>query len=153
MSLQLCSYMYFVLFLLVFFAPSSTNIDSLQVVSLMAPNKLEFTHVGVQSLSARLVIGSDDEHDPEYVPTGTATTARAAHATRSMPKKVESGVVTASLSDEERTLTGTPSGTATQEELLSGSLGVLWPEEASRSQKSLHPQRLQSLPRLMRLTV
>ena len=142
--------------MLVLFAPSSTNIDSLHVLSLMAQKQDRVYSRGRSKSvvpSTRLVIGSDDEHDPEYVPTGTATTARAAHATRSMPKKVESGVVTASLSDEERTLTGTPSGTATQEELLSGSLGVLWPEEASRSQKSLHPQRLQSLPRLMRLTV
>ena len=42
-----------------------------------------------------------------------------------------SGVVTASQSDEERTLTGTPSGSATNEEGASGSLGVSWSEEAS----------------------
>ena len=44
-----------------------------------------------------------------------------------------SGVVTASQSDEERTLTGTPSGSATNEERASGSLGVSWSEEASGS--------------------
>ena len=54
MSLQLCSYVYFISFLLVLFAPSSTNNDSLQVLSLMAPKKIEFMHVGVQSLSPRL---------------------------------------------------------------------------------------------------
>ena len=44
-----------------------------------------------------------------------------------------SGVVTASQSDEERTLIGTPSRSATNEEGVSGSLGVSWSEEASRS--------------------
>ena len=44
-----------------------------------------------------------------------------------------SGVVTASQFDEERTLTGTPSGSATNEEGASGSLGVSWSEEASGS--------------------
>ena len=83
--------------------------------------------------SARMVIGSDDERDPEYVPPGTSTPSRASRATRATPKKVASGVVTASQSDEERTLTGTPSGSATNEEGASGSIGVPWSEEASGS--------------------
>ena len=41
--------------------------------------------------------------------------------------------MTASQSDEERTLTGTPSGSATNEEGASGSLGVSLSEEASGS--------------------
>ena len=45
---------------------------------------------------------------------------------------MESGVVTASQSDEERTLTGAPARSATHEEGASGSLEVLWSEEASR---------------------
>ena len=49
--------------------------------------------------SVRLVIGSDDEHDPEYVPPGTATPARAARAPKATPKKVVSGIVTAFQSD------------------------------------------------------
>ena len=80
-----------------------------------------------------MIIGSDDERDPEYVPPGTSTLSRAARAPRATPKKVASGVVTASQSDEERTLTGTPSGSATNEEGASGSLGVSWSEEASGS--------------------
>ena len=44
-----------------------------------------------------------------------------------------SGVVATSQSDEERTLTGTPSGSATNEKGASGSLGVSWSEEASGS--------------------
>ena len=44
-----------------------------------------------------------------------------------------SGVVTASQSDEELTLTGTPSRSATNEEGVSGSLGVSWSVEASGS--------------------
>ena len=83
--------------------------------------------------SARLVIGSNDEHDPEYVAPGTATLERAARATRSTLKKVAFGVVTTAQSDEERTVTGIPSGSATQVEGVSGSLGVFLSEEASRS--------------------
>ena len=71
-----------------------------------------------------MIIGSDDERDPEYVPPGTSTPSRAARAPRATPKKVASGVVNASQSDEERTLTGTLSGSATNEEEASGSLGV-----------------------------
>ena len=80
-----------------------------------------------------MVIGSDDEHDSEYVPLGTSTPSRAARAPRATPKKVGSGVVTSSQSNEERTLTGTPYGSATNEEGASGSLGVSWLEEASGS--------------------
>ena len=76
-----------------------------------------------------MVIISDYERDPEYVPPGTSTP----RATRATPKKVASSVVTVSLSDEERTLTGTPSGSATNEEGESVSLGVSWSEEASES--------------------
>ena len=83
--------------------------------------------------SARLIIGSDDERDPEYVPPGTSAPSCAARAPRATPKTVASGVVTASQSDEERTLTGTPSGSATNEEGASGSLGASWSEEASGS--------------------
>ena len=46
--------------------------------------------------SACPVIGSDDERDPEYVPPGTSTPSQAARAARATPKKVASGVVTAS---------------------------------------------------------
>ena len=80
-----------------------------------------------------MVIGSDDERDPEYVPSGTSTPSRDSRAPRATPKKVVSGVVTALQSDEERTLTGTPSGSATNEEGASFSLGVSWSEEASGS--------------------
>ena len=83
--------------------------------------------------SARMVIGSDDKRDPEYVPPGTSTPSCAARAPRATPKKVSSGVVTASQSDEERTLTGTPSRSATNEKGASGSFGVSWSEEATGS--------------------
>ena len=63
-----------------------------------------------------MVIGSDDECDPEYVPPGTSAPSLAARAPRATPKKVASSVVIASQSDEERTLTGTPSRSATNEE-------------------------------------
>ena len=82
-----------------------------------------------------MVIGSDDERDPEYVPPGTSTPSRAARAARFTPKKVASGVVTASQFDEERTLTGTPSWSATNEEGASVSLGVSWLEEDFGSAK------------------
>ena len=72
-------------------------------------------------------------HDLEYVPPGTATPSQAARATRDTPKKLAFGIVTASQSDEERTLTGITSGSTTHEEGASGSLEVLWLEEASGS--------------------
>ena len=78
--------------------------------------------------SARLIIRSNDEQDPEYMPPGTSAPSRATRAPRATPKTVASGVVTASQSDEERTLTGAPN-----KEGAFGSLGVLWSKEASGS--------------------
>ena len=108
----------------VLFSTTRTNSDPLQVLSTMAP-KQDRTYARGRSKSvapsACLIIGSDDERDPEYVPPGTSAPSRAARAPRATPKTVASGVVTASQSDEERTLTGTPSGSATNEEEASGS--------------------------------
>ena len=102
----------------ILFDITRTNSDPLQVRSTMAP-KQDRAYARGRSKSvapsARLIIGSDDERDPEYVPPGTSTPSRAAHAPRATPKKVASGVVTASEFDEERTLTGKPSGSATNE--------------------------------------
>ena len=47
-----------------------------------------------------MVIGSDDECDPDYVPPGTLTPTRATRTTRSTTTKVEPGRVTASQSEE-----------------------------------------------------
>ena len=121
---------------IVLFATTHTNIDPLQVLYTMAPKQDRAYERGRSksvSPSARLIIWSDDERDPEYVPSGTSAPSRAARAPRATPKMVASGVVTASQSDEERTLTGTPSGSATNEVGASGSLGVSWSEEASGS--------------------
>ena len=82
-SLQPSSYIYFVSFLLVLFDPSRTNIDSLQVLCLMAPKHDRVYAHGRSKFvapSARLVIDSDDERDPEYVLPSTATPSRAARA-------------------------------------------------------------------------
>ena len=49
------------------------------------------------------------------------------------------GVVIASYSSEESTLTSTLSGSATHEEVESGSLGVSWSEEASGSAEVTAP--------------
>ena len=128
--------------LLVLFATTRTNIDPLQVLSTMAP-KQDRSYARGRSKSvapsARMIIGSDDEQDLEYVTPGTFTPSRAARALRATPKKVESGVVTTFQSDEERTVTGTPSGSATHEEGASGSLGVSWSEEASDSAEVSSP--------------
>ena len=83
----------------VLFATTHTNIDPLQVLSTMAPKQDRIYARGRSKSvapSTRMVIGSDDERDPEYVPPGTSTPSRAARAPRATPKKVASGVVTAS---------------------------------------------------------
>ena len=85
--------------LLVVFTLSSTNIDSLQVLRIMAPKQDRVYARGRSKFvasSARLAIGSDDERDPEYVTPGTSTPSRAARASRARPRKVASGVVTTS---------------------------------------------------------
>ena len=140
----------------VLLATTHTNIAPLQVLSTMAPKKdRAYAHRRSKSVapSARLIIGSDDERDPDYVPPGTFAPSRAARAPRATPKTVASGVVTASQSDEERTLTGTPFGSATNKEGASGSLGASWSEEASGSAEVPAPATAAASPRLMRLTV
>ncbi|XP_069154552.1 uncharacterized protein [Solanum lycopersicum] len=86
-----------------------------------------------------LIIGSDDEQDPEYVPPSTSAPSRAARASRATPMTVASDVVTASSCDEELTLTGTPSGSATNEKGASSSLEVSWSKEASGSAEDPAP--------------
>ena len=71
------------------------------------------------------------------MPPGTSTPSRAARDARATPRKVTSGLVTTFQSDEERTLTDTPSRSTTHGEGASGSLGVSWLEEASRSAEVL----------------
>ena len=85
--------------LLVLFATYRTNIDPLQVLSTMAPKQDRIYARGRSKSvapSARMVIGSDDERDLEYVPPGTSTPSRASRATRATPTKVAYGVVTTS---------------------------------------------------------
>ena len=85
--------------LLVLFATTLTNIDPLQVLSTMAPKQDRIYARGRSKSvapSARMIIGSDHVRDPEYVPPGTSTPSHAARAPRATPKKVASGVVTAS---------------------------------------------------------
>lgn len=85
--------------MLVLFAPSSTNIDSLQVLPIMAPKQDRVYACGPSKSvapSTRLVIISDDERDLEYMPTGTYIPSRAVRAARDTPKKVASGVVSTS---------------------------------------------------------
>ena len=83
---------YFIFFvvLLVLFAISHTNIDPLQVLSTMAPKQDRIYARGRSKSvapSARMVIGSDDEHDPEYMPPGTSIPSRAARAPEPQQKR------------------------------------------------------------------
>ena len=75
---------------LLLFATTRTNSDPLQVLSTMAP-KQDRTYARGRSKSiasfARLIIGSDDEQDPEYVPPGTFAPSRAARAPRANPRR------------------------------------------------------------------
>ena len=60
--------------LLVLFDITRTNSDPFQVLSTMAPKQDQAYARGRSKFvapSARMVIGSDDERDPEYVPQAT----------------------------------------------------------------------------------
>ena len=116
--------------------------------------------------STQMVLGLHNDHDQEYVPPGTCTTTRSARNTRGTPKKVASGIVTASPYDEERILTGTPSGLLEilREGLAPRKLPSLKEYLAMRSLPGLRNHQLHivpllllhwsaALPRLMRLTV
>ena len=74
---------FFCVVLLVLFATTRTNIDPLQVLSTMAPKQDRIYARGRSKSvapSASMVIGFDDERDPEYVPPGTSTPSCAARA-------------------------------------------------------------------------
>lgn len=86
------------------------------------------------------MIGSfDDERDFKYIPPGTQTPFSVARTSRSMPMRVASSVVTTSQSNEERTLTGTPSGSAAVCEVSSGSAEAFGSEEDSSLQGDTTP--------------
>ena len=102
---------------------NGTNFCYMQVLKLMVPKQDRvYSHGRSKSTpSARLVIGSNDERDPEYVPPGTVTPTWVARTTIDTPIKVALGVVTASQSEEEHIMTSTPSGSATHSNDASGS--------------------------------
>lgn len=77
-----------------------------------------------------LIVQSDNERDPKYVPPGNHTPTLASRATWCTPKKVDPCVVIASQSDEQRSLTGTPSRSTSSFEGASGS------EESSSSESA-----------------
>ena len=76
--------------LLVLIATTHANIAPLQVLSTMAP-KQDRTYARGRSKyvapSARMVIGSDDERDPEYMPPGTSAPSRATRAPEPHPRR------------------------------------------------------------------
>ena len=73
----------------------------------------------------RMIRTSKDDRDPEYVPPVTRTLNPAARATRVTPNKVASYLVTASQFDEEHTLTGTLSRSASGSKEVSVSKAAL----------------------------
>ena len=74
----------------VMFDTTRTNSDPLQVLSTMAP-KQDRAYARGQSKSvapsAHLIIGSDDERDPEYVPPGAFAPYHAARAPEPHPRR------------------------------------------------------------------
>ena len=112
------------------------NCCSFQVLTFVAAKLHRVNTQGCSNSVApfgRVVIVSYDERDPEYVPPGTVTPARAARTTRHTPLKVEIGLVTASLYEEEHILNGTPSGFSTHSSDASGFEEVSCSEEVSGS--------------------
>ncbi|TMW91954.1 hypothetical protein EJD97_013698 [Solanum chilense] len=79
--------------------------------------------------SSQIIGISDDERDPEYVPSGTRTPTLVASATRGNPKKVVSTIVTGSQSDEKHRLTSTPFGSAL---ILKEHMAPKWHQVQSR---------------------
>ena len=84
----------------------------------------------------RMVIDSEDERDPEYVPSVTFTPTRTARTTRDTPKKVAHGEVTAFQTEEERILTGRPYASDTHSKGASGLDEASRSEEASESKEA-----------------
>ena len=97
MSLHLNSFIYFVSFCLSCMLLIVLMVILYRYYLLWHQNKIDARGQSKSvASSARLVIGSDHECDPEYMPPGTSTPSCAARAARTTPKKVASGVVTAS---------------------------------------------------------
>ena len=84
------------------------------------------------TLSNWLIIGSDDEHDQEYVPPNTRNPTHVTRPTRATPTRMAPDVVTASKSNEERILTEGASSSVK----ASGSEEAFGYVEASRSEKA-----------------
>ncbi|XP_015059467.1 uncharacterized protein LOC107005397 [Solanum pennellii] len=125
------------------------SIHCAQVLTFMAP-KLDRVYTEGHSKSvapsARLVIGSDNERDPEYLPPGTVTLARAARTTRATPMKLGTGVATASQSEEERILTDTPSRSSTHSSDAFGCEEASAPHTASQYASSDEDDSVDSTP-------
>ena len=95
--------------LLVLFATTRTNIDPLQVLSTMAP-KQDRIYARGQSKSvapsARMVIGSDDEREPEYLPPGTSTPSSFVDDPEGVPVSVRSSSVCEAVTTPDATFLG-----------------------------------------------
>ena len=100
---------------------TGANFYSLQ--ALMSPKQdcvYSLRHSKSVAPSVWIIIASDDERDPEYVPPDTLTSTRATWTTRSTLTKVAPGGLTFSQLIEEHILTCTPSGYVAQSEGASG---------------------------------
>ena len=123
-------YLYAVISFLFFVASSSTIYFSLHV-QIKPTHDRVFSRGFSKSFSPLngLIIVLHNQSDPKYVPPRTRTPTNVSYSTKATPTRAALSIVSASMSDDERMLTGTPSRYGEENEGASGS------EDASCAEK------------------